>query len=125
MAGCVLYWITQTLTEFELSNIIHVGLEDQFGVHPQVLVDEPELFCNPVDKNNEGILHPEAHLTCYDIDRDEEERDVTVLNQFGPQTLEVEDPKLLCVPSEKLSVVEQPTDDDDEDDDDDDDDDDD
>ena len=81
-----------------------VDLQDQFGVEPEVLVGEPELFCNPVDKNGEGIFHAEAHLTCYDIGDDEEERDVLVTNQFGEQTLEVEDPELLCVPSEKIAV---------------------
>ena len=41
-----------------------VSLVDQFGVEPEVLVGKPKLFCNPVDKNDEGISNPEAHLTC-------------------------------------------------------------
>ena len=45
-----------------------VDLEDQFGVLPGVRVEEPELFCNPVDKNGEGISDPTAHPTCYEID---------------------------------------------------------
>ena len=84
---------------------VPVDLEDQFGFRPGVLVDEPVLFCNPVDKNGERILNSEAHLTCYEIDvesdDDDEEREVLVDNQFGTQTLEVEEPKLLCVPSGK------------------------
>jgi len=31
-----------------------VDLQDQFGVEPQVLVGEPDLFCNPVAKNGGG-----------------------------------------------------------------------
>jgi hypothetical protein len=92
---------------------VTVSLEDQFGVEPEVLVAEPELFCNPVDKNGEGIFHPTAHLTCYKIEDDGEELDVSIKNQFGEQSLKVEKPELLCVPSEKISVV--PTDDDEED----------
>ena len=98
-------------------NVI-VNLQDQFGVEPVVLVAEPELFCNPVDKNGEGILNPTAHLTCYEVDQEEEERVVIVANQFGDQILEVEDPEFLCVPSEKTEVVLlEPEDDDDSDDD--------
>jgi len=91
-----------------------VDLEDQFGVEPGVPVKEPKLFCNPVDKNGEGIVNPAAHLTCYEIRGDGEKRDVVVENQFGRQTLKVEKPRLLCVPSEKVHVI--PRGDDDEED---------
>ncbi len=93
-----------------------VNLVDQFGVE-QVLVGEPELFCNPVDKNGEGILVPTAHLTCYEIEDEEfDERNVDISNQLDDQTLEVEDPELLCVQSEKIAVDEAPEDDNDKDD---------
>ena len=90
-----------------------VDLEDQFGVEPQVLVGEPDLFCNPVDKNGEGISNPVAHLTCYRIADSDKVREVTVENQFGIQTLEVEDSELLCVPSEKIQGIQEEDDDDD------------
>ena len=79
-------------------------LEDQFGLQPLVLVGKPKFFCNPVDKNGEGIKDPTAHLTCYEIAVAEKiERVVVVANQFGEQqALEVENSKLLCVPSEKI-----------------------
>lgn|GEM_PF-1510363 len=84
-------------------NVI-VDLQDQFGEEPRVLVGKPKLFCNPVDKNGEGISHPTLHLTCYEIEADnEEERNVIVKNQFGEQTLKVEKPKLLCVPPQRPS----------------------
>lgn len=84
---------------------VAVDLADQFGVEPGVLVRKPELFCNPVDKNGEGIRNPTAHLTCYRIKADGKKRDVVVGNQFGGQTLEVKEPELLCVPSDKSDVI--------------------
>ena len=96
---------------------VTVDLEDQFGVEPQVLVGEPELFCNPVDKNGEGIGDPTAHLTCYEIEDEEfEELSVRIKNQLDEQTLEIDEPGLLCVQSEKIAVEESPVDDDDDDD---------
>ena len=89
----------------DLVNVI-VNLQDQFGLEPLVLVGHPKLFCNPVDKNGEGIKDPTAHLTCYKIVAGPEPaRDVVVANQFGEQTLEVKHPQLLCVPSEKILVT--------------------
>ncbi len=92
---------------------VTVRLEDQFGPLEEVLVSEPELFCNPVDKNEEGIIDEESHLTCYEIEIDDEgtETVASVENQFGLQVLEVEEPVLLCVPSEKLEVQDDVDDD--------------
>ena len=87
-----------------------VDLADQFGVEPGVLVGKPQVFCNPVDKNGEGILDPEAHLTCYEIEDLGERQAVLISNQFGEQTLTVNEPQLLCVPSEKLDVQPLPPD---------------
>ena len=95
-----------------------VKLEDQFGMKPRVRVRDPELFCNPVSKNDEGIKNPAGHLTYYEIENgdDDEKRRVRVKNQFGEQTLKVDEAKLLCVGSETLSVVGGKDDDEDEDD---------
>ena len=82
-----------------------VNLEDEFGKEPKVWVGKPAFFCNPVNKNGEGILNPAVHLTCYQIESKGEKRDVVVENQFGEQTLTVEEPGLLCVPSGKTAVV--------------------
>lgn len=93
-----------------------VKLEDQFGIKPRVRVRGPELFCNPVtvSKNDEGIKNQAGHLTCYEIKDgdDDAKRRVRVKNQFGEQTLKVDGAKLLCVASEKLSVVDGKDDDD-------------
>jgi hypothetical protein len=98
-----------------------VSLQDQFDLEPKdFLVKEAELFCNPVDKNGEGILDETAHLTCYEIKDEEVEREVLVQNQLDKQFLELVEAELLCVPSEKIAVVEHwPTAADDDDDDDD------
>ena len=78
---------------------MNVNLEDQFGVEPDVLVGIPAFFCTPVDKNGEGIMNPDADLTCYEIDADQGAEQVVVIdNQFGQQNLDVNDPELLCVP---------------------------
>ena len=89
------------------------------------MVDDPALFCNPVDKNGEGIQNPEAHLTCYrlklgdnDDAEDEGMLDVLVDNQFGEQVVVVDDTQLLCVPSNKIGFEPHIDDDDDDDDDD-------
>ncbi len=78
-----------------------VTLEDQFGA-ADMRVQGLVSFCNPVDKNGEGINDPTAHLACYRI-RGElgfSPRDVLVENQFGAQSVTVQ-PQTLCVPSFK------------------------
>ncbi len=84
-----------------------VSLQDQFDLEPEdVLVERPELFCNPVDKNGQGILDETAHLTCYEIEDEKIEREVLATNQLDDQFLVLAEPKeLLCVPSEKLDVL--------------------
>jgi hypothetical protein len=82
-----------------------VDLEDQFTSGP-VTVQRPERLCNPVDKNDEGIGDPTAHLVCYDINEPGpfHRRSVVVRNQFGDQTLSLGRPDSLCVPAEKDGV---------------------
>ena len=96
-------------------------------------IRRPQLFCNPLNKNGEGIIDDVSHLTCYKIDvvddddssdDDDDSSDgaarlVDIFNQLDDQTLVVEEPQLLCVPTEKLSVEVVIGGDDDDDDDDD------
>ncbi len=82
-----------------------VTLEDQFLSTPQE-VQRPDTFCNPVDKNGEGINDPEAHLTCYKLRRVKGGHlrlDVTTEDQFGELDLRVKvgRAETLCVPSAK------------------------
>jgi hypothetical protein len=86
---------------------VTVGLSDEFGYDPEVSVYEPCLFANPVRKTHGGnvtnIMNPQAHLVFYSIAGDYFEKQVQVVNQFGPQALNVSGPYFLAVPSEKLS----------------------
>jgi len=85
-----------------------VTVQDQFDPSPQpALVTLPEYFCNPVNKNGEGILNPMGHLTCYQIDHAVVlVPPVRVRNQFHavPELVSIEpQPVALCVPTWKLS----------------------
>jgi len=82
-----------------------VSLKDQFLSAEEAKVGKPAFFCNPVDKNGEGILNPEQHLTCYDINIRSPDPKIIVENQFGKATLRVKGSKLLCVPSKKALVI--------------------
>jgi hypothetical protein len=83
-----------------------VALSDQFGVNDGAFdVKKPALFCNPADKNGEGIRNPADHLTCYKVKGPklpkEDRPNVEIANQLGALELEVQKPFLLCVPSTK------------------------
>lgn len=85
---------------------IAVALKGQFDKdfrkHRLVSLDH---FANPVDKNDEGILHEQAHQTWYGFhpeDMSEPRRRVRISNQFGDQTLEIGDAGVLITPAEKF-----------------------
>lgn len=85
-----------------------VDLTDQFG-HATATLRRPYRFCNPVDKNDEGINDPTAHLMCYQSQDtagrfSAGRRRVTVTNQFGEQNLVVIRHESLCLPAEKNDV---------------------
>lgn len=84
-----------------------VDLNDQFG-DETVTVYEPAFFANPVRITHNGdvteILYPEVHGVLYRIRGGDFQTEVQVVNQFGEQTLNVDDPVLLAVPSEKTSA---------------------
>ena len=93
---------------------IEVSLADRFQTSERRL-GKPTLLCNPVDKNGEGILDPETHLTCYEVAPIEREhrrqsvnQDVLVSNQFdAEQRFKVKRSATVCVPSLK-EIVENP-----------------
>jgi hypothetical protein len=84
-----------------------VTLADQFGTD-RVRVEEPRLFCNPVEKTHGQqtfrIIEEEVHLTCYEIKGPQktEPTEVGVLNQLERDTYMITAFELLCVPSAKL-----------------------
>jgi len=65
---------------------------------------KPRLFCNAVDKNDEGIQDSTAHLTCYQTgNRVFKNPRVISTDQFGPLQLNLRKQKTgLCIPSEEI-----------------------
>jgi cysteine-rich repeat protein len=87
---------------------VTVTVTDQFE-QKTTLVKKPSLFCNPVNKNGEGIGDTTAHLVCYDVKDTKGQtkfagRNVEVGNQFGTVQLRATKAGLLCVPSEANGV---------------------
>lgn len=83
-----------------------VSLSDQFGINDGSFdVKKPFMFCNPADKNSQGILNDDDHLTCYKVkgpnllpgDRPK----VEIANDLGMLQLEAKKAALLCLPSTK------------------------
>ncbi len=88
-----------------------VLLVDQFNWPEGQMVwrGAPEYFANPVQKTHDGkvtgIENPDDHLVCYRIDSGLFDTEVSVVNQFGPQLLNVYqsgDYDILAVPSVKI-----------------------
>ena len=85
-----------------------VVLSDQFGTSRARLKKAIGL-CTPVDKNDEGVSDPRAHLTCYAIRDDRKGKSrpssgrdrVEIENQFGRDRLKIRGAESLCVPSSK------------------------
>ena len=78
-----------------------VTMRDQFQTQ-RTNLSNVEFFMVPANKNDEGIFDPVPHLTCYGTPEGTFGATVSVTNQFGPQTLLIKQPDLLCVPSEKF-----------------------
>lgn len=98
-------YTTNGRPEFERTE---VDLTDQFG-NAEALVRRPWRFCNPVDKNDEGVSDPTAHLMCYQSwdtagPFSGGRRFVTVTNQFGEHSLVVIRHESLCLPAEKNGI---------------------
>ncbi len=86
-----------------------VDLVDEVGSQANVTVeDRPDYLFTPANKNNEGLFNSADHLACYKIRGLKANRNVTIDNQFGSQTLKLKDGKLLCVPSAKTLVPPPP-----------------
>ena len=63
------------------------------------------MFCNPADKNGEGILNEDDHLTCYKVKGPKllplDRPKVEVGNELGSLQLQATKAMLLCLPSTK------------------------
>jgi hypothetical protein len=105
------YETRQLGTRFDPRQVV---LTDQFHTQ-RVNVVRPEAFCNPVDKNGEGISDANVHLTCYQISdvRGDEfpafpRQRVEASDQFGTHTLLLRSIRTLCLPSSKSAAGETP-----------------
>ena len=110
----LLYMVVHPI-EYVPEPIGEVDLYDQFHDELNVTVYEPMFFANPVEKTvlpggaPTPIEHQDEHYVFYPMDETFEKSGVPITNQFGDQTLDIGNPALLAVPSEKISV-EQPLD---------------
>ena len=82
-----------------------VSLSDQFK-QSEAQVLRPRYLCNPVKKNDTGIVDEDLHYVCFDIVQDLEPPlpDVRTSNQFGTQYLRPIQTELLCLPSKKVHL---------------------
>ena len=78
---------------------------DQFGSNNAEL-KKAFLWCNPVNKNGEGIANNVDHLLCYKIKglKLDPPPHISTTNQFGNSTLFAKKPFLLCVPGTKTII---------------------
>jgi hypothetical protein len=90
-----------------------VTLQDQFRTDT-VRVEQPVLFCNPVEKLVGGVRtrieERNVHLTCYDLHGPQATTatKVSILNQFEQDVFTITSYELLCVPSEKIGFSPTP-----------------
>ncbi len=85
---------------------VPVNLVDQFGVQngQTVLL---RYLCNPVSKNGSATPNPNLHYACYDLNVPPiPVKTVKVTNQFHTAgiTVQVQQAKLLCLPSTKMLI---------------------
>ncbi|ANM28831.1 hypothetical protein ABI59_03245 [Acidobacteria bacterium Mor1] len=78
-----------------------VSAVDRFRTNVDT-AEAPVAFCNPVDKNGEGIGSTKSHLECYNVE-DRALRPLNevlnVTNQFGSQRIILKRQESLCVPT--------------------------
>lgn len=87
----------------------NVNLVDQF-LDEDELVLYPKWFCNPVDKNGEGIINDVDHLVFYELYyMTELNQLITAQDQFGYYDILIEQSYWLGVPSLKLEWSTWPT----------------
>jgi hypothetical protein len=68
----------------------------------------PQLFCNPVSKNGEGINNPSTHLTCYGVSLfttvNRDRNQITPTDQFGELALDLRTRReKFCVPTLEIT----------------------
>jgi len=105
------HFLLYQVVDYTVLPDVFVELWDQFTWEPEVLVFEPDLFANPVQKTFLGevteIEHPDWHMVFYDTGNPPLDLPVEVWidNQFGVQGFTVTLPYSLGVPSQKVDWV--------------------
>ncbi len=77
-------------------------LSDQFDGSETTnnIVAKVSMFCTPVDKDGQEIIHPKSHLVCYSIKHGSKPHmNVLVTNAFGEKRLSVRKSAYFCIPS--------------------------
>jgi hypothetical protein len=102
------HYLLYYVTDYTHLGEISVTLDDELLDEPLATgVYEPAFFANPVRKTHgtevTEILNPDVHGVFYYTEWGAVPGTVDVVNQFGAQTLDIEGPYGLCVPSEKLA----------------------
>lgn len=101
---CYKVKMTRGAPKFQARQVFVV---DQFNQPKTVNVKKPTRLCNPVDKNDEDIQQPDAHLMCYLVapaptqPKHSPVPGLFVNNQFGPERLDTIKEEELCLPSLK------------------------
>jgi hypothetical protein len=83
-------------------------LTDQFTTQQVIGPLRVRFLCNPVRKNNSGIVNAGLHYVCYEIGGAlPTPRTVRIVNQFhtGGLTFQVQQSRLLCLPSSKTLIT--------------------
>lgn len=91
-----------------LVSVPALTLVDQFITQTVTGPLRPRYLCNPVRKNNSGIVNAGLHYVCYEITLTlPAPRTAVVRNQFHPNglTIQVQQSRLLCLPSSKTLVT--------------------
>ncbi len=102
------HYLLYYVDDYTYLDEVYVELNDELLNEPLVSeVYEPMVFANPVRKTHGAevteILNPDVHAVGYMTDWGDVDKTVDVVNQFGEQTLDVDGPYGLVVPSEKIS----------------------
>ncbi len=85
-----------------------IDVVDEFG-NLTIDVKKPRWLCTPADKNGEGIIDPSTVLMCYKVTitrttpKFVSPGQIFVKNQFGPDVLDVDHQRELCVPTQLIS----------------------
>jgi len=102
------HYLLYYVDDYTYLDEVYVELNDELLNEPLVSeVYEPMVFANPVRKTHgtevTEILNPDVHAVGYMTDWGDVDKTVDVVNQFGEQTLDVDGPYGLVVPSQKIS----------------------